>query len=110
MQPIWKLLYDNGADLVLAGHSHDYERFAPIDGSGVVNPADGMRSFVVGTGGAHFTGLGRTAAPGSELRSNKSFGVLRLDLHATSYDWHFLPVSGMTLSDSGSQSCRGGGA
>jgi hypothetical protein len=110
MQPIWKLLYDNGADLVLAGHSHDYERFAPIDGSGVVNQADGMRSFVVGTGGAHFTGLGASVAPGSELRNNNSFGVLRLDLHATSYDWNFLPVSGMTLSDSGHQNCRGGGA
>jgi len=106
MQPIWQLLYANGADLVLAGHSHDYERFAPINGAGAVDAATGMRSFVVGTGGAHFTGLGNTRAPGSEVSQNTTFGVLRLGLHPTSYDWTFVPASGSTFTDSGAQVCR----
>jgi hypothetical protein len=108
MQPIWQLLYARGADLVLSGHSHDYERFAPIDGAGAVNASYGMRQFVVGTGGAYFTGLvGRPVAPGSEVRQNRSFGVMRLVLHPTSYDWSFLPASGPLFTDSGSQSCHG---
>jgi hypothetical protein len=106
MQPIWKLFYDNGGDLVLSGHSHDYERFAPIDGSGSVNVSDGMRSFVVGTGGAFFTGIG-TAVAGSQVRQNTTFGVLRLTLHPSSYDWRFLPEAGRTFADSGTQDCRG---
>jgi chitodextrinase len=107
MQPIWQLLWANGADLALAGHSHDYERFAPIDAAGTVNPSDGIRSFVVGTGGAYFTGIGGVPAPGSEVRQNTSFGVLRLVLHPTSYDWNFVPASGSTFTDAGSQFCRG---
>jgi hypothetical protein len=106
MQPIWQLLYANGADLVLAGHSHDYERFAPMDAAGAVNPSDGMRSFVVGTGGVNFTALVGAVAPGSEVRENTTFGVLRLVLHPTSYDWTFLPAAGPGFADSGSQSCR----
>jgi hypothetical protein len=106
MQPIWQLLWANGADLVLSGHSHDYERFAPIDAAGTVNAPDGIRSFVVGTGGANFTGLG-APAPGSEVRQNTSFGVLRLVLHPTSYDWNFVPASRSTFTDSGSQACHG---
>jgi hypothetical protein len=107
MQPIWKLFYDSGGDLVLSGHSHDYERFAPIDGDGAVNPSNGMRSFVVGTGGVYFTGLDGAAAPGSEVRQNTTFGVLRLVLHPTSYDWTFLSESGRPFTDSGTQTCRG---
>ena len=106
MQPIWKLFYDNGGDVVLSGHSHDYERFAPMDGTGILNWSDGMRQFVVGTGGAFFTGLG-SAAPNSEVRNNSTFGVLALTLHATSYDWRFVPEAGKTFTDAGSQSCRG---
>jgi acid phosphatase type 7 len=110
MQPIWQLLWTNGADLVLSGHSHDYERFAPTDAAGAVNASDGMRSFVVGTGGAYFTGLSGIPAPGSEVRENTSFGVLRLGLHPTSYDWSFVPASGSTFTDSGDQFCRGFGS
>jgi hypothetical protein len=106
MQPIWQLLWVNGADLVLSGHSHDYERFAPLNGAGAANPVDGIRSFVVGTGGVHFTGLHPTV-PGSEVLQNTTFGVLRLGLHPTSYDWKFLPASGGTFTDSGVQACHG---
>jgi hypothetical protein len=106
MQPLWQLLWAKGADIALAGHSHHYERFAPIDGNGAVNPADGIRSFVVGTGGANFTPI-NAVAKGSEVRQNTSFGLLRLALHPTSYDWNFVPVAGSTFTDAGSQSCRG---
>jgi hypothetical protein len=106
MQPIWQLLWVNGADLVLSGHSHDYERFAPINGAGAVNAVDGIRQFVVGTGGAYFTGIG-PPAPGSEVLQNTTFGVMRLGLHPTSYDWNFLPAPGSTFTDSGAQACHG---
>jgi hypothetical protein len=106
MQPIWQLLWANGADLVLSGHSHDYERFAPMDAAGTANTPEGNRSFVVGTGGAYFTGLG-APAPGSEVRQNTAFGVLRLGLHPTSYDWKFVPASGSTFTDAGAQACHG---
>jgi hypothetical protein len=110
MQPIWQLLYTAGADLVLTGHHHHYERFAPLDGRGAVDASNGMREFVVGTGGADFMGLSGRIAPGSQIRQNTTFGVLRLVLHSTSYDWQFLPVAGRTFRDSGSQSCRSLGA
>jgi hypothetical protein len=106
MQPIWGLFYANGGDLVLAGHSHMYERFAPIDGNGAVNAGDGMRSFVVGTGGVDFSPLAGSRAAGSEVRQNTTFGVLRLVLHPTSYEWTFVPASGPAFADSGAQSCR----
>jgi acid phosphatase type 7 len=108
MQAIWKDLYDADADVVLVGHSHDYERFAPQNASGNLDRTRGIREFVVGTGGAFFTGLS-TTKPNSEVRQNKTFGVLRLTLHPTSYDWAFVPEAGKTWTDSGSDSCHGGG-
>jgi acid phosphatase type 7 len=109
MQPIWKLIYDNGADVVLSGHSHDYERFAPMDGQGNLNRGDGMRQFVVGTGGAFFTGFG-TVAPNSEVRNNTTFGIVALTLHPSSYDWRFVPEAGKTFTDVGTSGCRGAGS
>jgi chitodextrinase len=108
MQPIWQALYDADADVVLVGHSHDYERFAPQNASGGLDRTRGIREFVVGTGGAFFTGLS-TTKPNSEVRQNKTFGVLRLTLHSTSYDWQFVPEAGKTWTDSGSDSCHGAG-
>ncbi len=107
MQPLWQDLYDAGAELVLSGHSHDYERFAPMDANGASDPAYGIRQFVVGTGGAFFTGLSSRRAANSEVAQNNTFGVLRLTLHATSYDWQFVPVAGGTFTDSGSAPCHG---
>jgi hypothetical protein len=107
MHPIWQLVSANGGDVVLSASSHDYERFAPINGSGAVNAANGMRQFVVGTGGAYFTGLRGGRAPGSQVLQNTSFGVLRLVLHPTSYDWQFIPAAGMSFTDAGSHGCRG---
>jgi acid phosphatase type 7 len=105
MQSIWKMLYDANADVVLVGHSHDYERFAPMNADGVLDRTRGMREFVVGTGGAFFTGIG-SGKPNSEVRQNSAFGVLKLTLRPTSYDWRFVPEAGETFTDTGSQACH----
>jgi hypothetical protein len=105
MQAIWQALYDNGADLVLAGHDHDFERFAPQTATGVLDNARGLRSFVLGTGGKETAAFG-TIRANSELRNNSSLGVLKLTLHATSLDWLFVPVPGNTLADAGTAQCH----
>ncbi len=105
MRPIWQTLYEAGADVVLTGHAHDYERFAPQDADGNRDMARGIREFVVGTGGAFFTGKG-TTVPNSEVFQNHTFGVLKLTLHPTSYDWQFVPEAGKTFVDAGSADCH----
>jgi acid phosphatase type 7 len=105
MQPIWKALVDGGADVAATGHSHNYERFAPMNASGKRDNANGVRQFVVGTGGAFFTGLG-SAKPNSEVRQNHTFGVLMLTLSPTSYSWKFAPESGKTFTDTGTGNCH----
>jgi hypothetical protein len=107
MQPLWEALQDARADVLLSAHSHDYERFAPLDRNGELDPANGIRQFVVGTGGAFFTGGLGTRAPYSEVAQNDTFGVLKLTLHPGSYDWEFVPEAGKTFTDSGSQACHG---
>jgi len=102
--PFWKALYDGGADLIINGHDHDYERFAPQDSNGHADGARGIREFVVGTGGAELRPFFLTRA-NSELRYSASFGVIRLDLHRGSYNWQFVPTKG-TFSDSGTASCH----
>ena len=105
MQDIWKTLYDANVDVVLVGHSHNYERFAPMNANGALDRARGVREFVVGTGGAFFTGIS-SAKPNSEVRQNNTYGVLRMALHPASYDWRFVPEAGKTFSDVGSQACH----
>ena len=102
--PFWQTLYDGGADLVVNGHDHDYERFAPQDPNGRPDPGRGIREFVVGTGGAALRGFS-TTAPNSELRAALAHGVIRLVLHPTAYAWTFLPASG-AFSDSGNGTCH----
>jgi len=92
-----------GADVVLAGHDHDYERFAPQDSSGSAT-ANGVRQFVVGTGGKSLRGFTRVRA-NSEVRLSRDFGVLRLTLEASGYRWDFITVGGEVI-DSGSSTCR----
>lgn len=108
LQAFWADLNAVGAEVVLSGHSHDYERFAPKDADGKVSSA-GVRQFVVGTGGAFFTGLGSSRVAGSEVAQNQTFGVLKLALHATSYDWRFVPIAGSSWTDGGSTPCHGPG-
>lgn len=100
---MWDLLDRSGVDVMLAGHDHVYERFAPQDAWGTADPA-GIRQFVVGTGGVHLYPLA-TPQPNSEARSNEAFGVLELTLRVDGYDWAFIPVEGETFTDSGSASC-----
>ena len=92
-----------GADLVLSGHRHVYERFPRQDSAGHLDPS-GVRQFIVGTGGAlHETFKGKPAAH-SEVRKDHTFGVLQLTLHAGGYDWRFIPTPG-GFTDSGSDTC-----
>jgi Ca2+-binding RTX toxin-like protein len=106
MQAMFQDLYDANADVVLGGHAHDYERFAPQDPSGKLDRARGIRQFVVGTGGAFFTAIG-TRGPNSEVSNGATYGVLLLTLHAGSYDWRFVPEAGKKFTDAGSESCHG---
>ena len=103
-QAFWDDLYAYRVDVVLNGHAHDYERFAPQTPIGEASPT-GIREFVVGTGGAGQLPLG-TAEPNSEVRHTGTLGVLRLTLRAASYDWRFLPVSGETFTDAGTGACQ----
>jgi hypothetical protein len=103
MTAIWKALQDFGADLVIVGHDHNYERFGPQTSTGVADP-NGVRSFVVGTGGKETRQFG-VIKSNSEVRSSNSLGVLKLTLHADSYDWQFMPIPGHTLNDAGSAAC-----
>jgi len=105
-KPLWQLLQTNGAELVLNGHDHDYERFAPQNANGVADGQYGIREFVVGTGGRGFYSF-PTVRANSEVRYNSGFGVLKLVLSDGSYTWEFISVSGKTFTDSGSGNCHG---
>lgn len=105
MKPIWDALYAANVDVVVNGHDHDYERFALQDPSGEADPARGIREFVVGTGGGGLRPF-ETIQPNSEVRNADTHGVLKLTLNPTSYDWEFIPVTGETFTDSGSDSCN----
>lgn len=99
----WRDLDLAGADVVLNAHEHDYERFAPQHIDGTASP-DGIREFVVGTGGRTLHAF-TTVRANSEVRGG-SWGVLKLTLHPGSYDWRFVPAAGGTLTDAGSARCH----
>jgi hypothetical protein len=105
MKQIYTLLYTMNVDVVLNGHDHIYERFAPQNPNGQADAARGVREFIVGTGGANHTSIA-TVQPNSELRNTDTFGALKLTLHPESYDWKFMPVAGKTFTDSGSGTCH----
>lgn len=104
VREIWRMLFDFGVDVVINGHDHSYERFAPQDPLGRADSTRGVRQFVVGTGGAPLTGFGRTRA-NSETRASV-FGVLKLTLSARTYDWEFVPIEGEAFRDFGSGACH----
>jgi hypothetical protein len=106
LRPLWQAFYDAGGDVVLTGHSHFYERYARQDPLGRPDPARGIRQFIVGTGGRNVYGVGKVE-PTSEVRGVKTFGVIRLGLHAESYDWRFVPAPGQAFTDAGSEACHG---
>jgi len=101
----WMALYQYGADIVLNGHEHTYERFAPQNPSGQADP-NGIREFVVGSGGNGHYSFKTVAEPNSEVRNNTAYGVLKLELSAGSYKWQFVPAAGSSFTDSGSGSCH----
>jgi 3',5'-cyclic AMP phosphodiesterase CpdA len=108
MRDAWEALYRAGAEIVLSGHDHDYERFAPQDAGGRPDAARGIRQFVVGTGGAYPTPFLWTAA-NSEARDSSHAGVLRLRLGDGAYEWQFMPVGQLPAGatpDHGSGACH----
>jgi hypothetical protein len=97
----WNVLYKKGAEVVLNGHQHNYERFAPQSPSGAPDTAKGIREFVVGTGGETLHPFNPPPyMANSEVRDASTFGVLKLTLHTNSYDWQFVPVAGQSFTDS----------
>jgi acid phosphatase type 7 len=105
MMPIWQTLYDANADVVVSGHDHDYERFAPQTPLAMPDSDRGIREFVVGTGGKNHRPFGAPHA-NSEVRNADAFGVLKLTLRTGAYDWQFVPEAGKTFTDSGSNKCH----
>ena len=101
---VWRTLYEFNADVVLVGHDHTYERFAPQDPDANADPIKGIRQFVIGTGGAGLYGFG-APQPNSEIRGAGSFGVARFSLGDGMYRWEFLPIPGNTFTDSGEANC-----
>ena len=105
VKPFWQDLYDASAEIVLGGHDHDYERFAPQNPDGVADPARGIREFVIGTGGKNHRPFG-PPKPNSEARDFSAFGVLKLTLKPGGYDWKYIPEAGKSFTDSGSGICH----
>lgn len=115
MADIWNLLVTSGAELALAGHNHSYERFAPLGvapkntTSGVQQPtpvANGLRQFVVGTGGKSHYEFTAPMLEGEVVRNGDTFGVLLLTLGDGTYSWEFVPEAGRSFTDSGSGTCH----
>ena len=105
VKPWVQALYDAGADVVLNGHQHDYQRFAPQNPSDQLDPARGLREFVVGTGGIGVYGF-TGAAANVEASDATTYGALKLTLRSTGYDWSFLPAAGGSFADAGSGTCH----
>jgi hypothetical protein len=105
---LFEALYEDRADVLLTGHDHNYERFAPQNVGGGLDRTRGIRQFIVGTGGKVLYAQG-TPIANSEVRNDSSFGVLELTLHPAGYDWRFVPAQGDSFTDSGSSPCVGVG-
>jgi hypothetical protein len=103
-ETLWQIFHDAGAELILNGHIHNYERFAEMDANGEAT-SPGLREIVVGTGGVNHDGY-VTQLPTSEVRDASTYGVLKLTLRPDSYSWEFIPVVGESFSDSGTTSCH----
>ncbi len=102
---LWRALHEAGAEVVLSGHDHDYERFAPQDPQGILDDTRGIRQFVVGTGGANHYRF-ETVKPNSEVRNGDTFGVLVLTLGTERYEWRFVPEPGKEFTDAGTGECH----
>jgi acid phosphatase type 7 len=105
LSALWQDLYNAKVEVVLNAHDHVYERFAPMDSAGNLDRANGIREFIVGTGGKKHMSL-VSIHPNSEVRNADTYGVLKMTLRPSGYDWKFMPTAGSTFSDSGSESCH----
>jgi acid phosphatase type 7 len=105
VKPLWDVLYAAGVDVVLSGHEHNYERFAPQDPNGRADPKRGIREFVVGTGGYYHYPISEPIA-NSKTHNDHTYGVLKLTLHSKGYEWRFVPAGDGTFTDSGSARCH----
>lgn len=107
VEALWDAMYEYGVDLVLNGHDHSYQRFAPQNPDGVADAAFGIRQITVGTGGGEGLYQHGPTVANLQVRDNTSYGVLKVTLRANGYDWQFLPITGHTFTDSGSGTCHG---
>ncbi len=105
VKALYQALYDANADVILNGHDHDYERFAPQDANGKADSTRGIREFVVGTGGKNHRPFGAPHA-NSEVRNADAFGVLELTLRSNDYEWQFISEAGRNFTDAGSGVCH----
>jgi hypothetical protein len=103
VQDLWATLHEFGVEIVISGHDHLYERFAPMDAAGRFDPR-GVRQFVVGTGGAPMVAIS-AIQPHSEAQGT-DWGVLQLTLFGNSYSWQFIPAAGASFSDAGRSTCH----
>jgi acid phosphatase type 7 len=106
VEVLWEALYEADTDVVFSGHEHNYERFAPQDPQGRADPEGGIRQFVVGTGGGGGEAPISDPIANSEVRVDRTDGVLKLTLHPESYEWEFVPVEGESFTDSGGAQCH----
>lgn len=104
VRPFWEALYEARADVIITGHDHVYERFAPQDPTGALDTDTGIRQFIVGSGGGELYPIA-SPAPNSEERLDDTHGVLKLTLRAAGYDWEFLTVDN-EVADRGSSQCH----
>lgn len=105
MRDVWQVLESADVDVVLAGHDHHYERFAPQDSQGLRDDAHGIREFVAGTGGAELDKF-EQIKPNREAADYSTHGVLKMVLKESGYEWEFLPVPGGRYSDRGAAFCH----
>jgi acid phosphatase type 7 len=106
VKPLWQILYNRGADVILSGHAHRYERFRPINPDGDPDSANGIRQFIAGTGGAPGAGQSGPDDPNMQRKKLGTPGVLKLNLGAGSYSWKFVHIAGETFTDQGSDQCH----
>jgi hypothetical protein len=105
IKPFWDQLYAAGVDVILNGHDHIYERFAPQTPTGAANATAGVRQFTIGTGGANHTTL-TTTAKNSQVRNANTFGIFTMTLRPTGYSFSFVPEAGSSFTDAGTGSCH----
>jgi hypothetical protein len=107
VEVLWEALYEANTDVVLSGHEHNYERFAPQDPRGRADPERGIRQFVVGTGGGGGEApISSDPITNSEVRTDGIDGVLELTLRPKGYEWEFIPVGDESFTDSGDSQCH----